>query len=198
MNGTGDHDDLLLSDDERLHALNVLGDHYAAGRLDSSEFYERSGDVASARTLGAVRGPFLGLPGGVPLDGTDGRIRKLTDDALPVPRPTAPPATEPASAEAELLSLRSRGSMVENLDWAIVGVTLITFLILQLVVGWDYAWIVWPSLVFTLSLPRMVLKYSDADEKTYEQLKKSDERARRKRLEEAAQRIRELEGRDGE
>ncbi|MFD1812531.1 DUF1707 SHOCT-like domain-containing protein [Rhodococcus gannanensis] len=196
MNGTGDHDDLLLSDDERLHALNVLGDHYAAGRLDSSEFYERSGDVASARTLGAVREPFLGLPGGVPLDATDGRIRKLTEDALPATWPSAPPATEPASAEAELQSLRSRGSLVENLDWAIVGVTLITFLILQLVVGWDYAWIVWPSLVLTLSLPRMLLKYSDADEKTYEQLKKSDERARRKRLEEAADRIRELEGRE--
>ncbi|HIW69543.1 MAG TPA: DUF1707 domain-containing protein, partial [Candidatus Dietzia merdigallinarum] len=39
--------DLLLSDAERLHALTALGDHYAAGRLDDSEFHARSGDVAA-------------------------------------------------------------------------------------------------------------------------------------------------------
>jgi len=194
MPGQGDHNDLLLSDDERLHALNVLGDHYAAGRLDSSEFYERSGAVASARTLGAIRESFLGLPGGLPLEQVDGYVRKVSDGAAPAVRDSAPtaPATTP---EAELLSLRSRGNLVESIDWLIVGVTLVTFLVLQIVVDWDYAWIVWPSLVVTLSVPRMILKYSDDDEKTYERLKKSDEKARRDRLEQAAQRIRELENR---
>ena len=48
-------DDLLLSDAERLHALTVLGDHYASGRLDDSQFHARSGDVAAARTLAQLR-----------------------------------------------------------------------------------------------------------------------------------------------
>ena len=70
-----------LSDDERMHALNALGDHYAAGRLDSTEFYDRSADVAAARTLGAVREPFRGLPGGLPLEQIDGHVRKVASTA---------------------------------------------------------------------------------------------------------------------
>lgn len=55
----------------------------------------------------------------------------------------------------------------------------------------------WPSLIVTLSVPRLILKYSDDDEKVYEELKKSEAAERKKRLEEASKRIRELEGRRG-
>ncbi|WFR73073.1 DUF1707 domain-containing protein [Prescottella defluvii] len=79
MSANPDPDDLLLSDDERLHALNAISEHYAAGRLDSSEFYDRSGAIASARTLDAMRDSFRGLPGGLPLDVIDGHIRKLAE-----------------------------------------------------------------------------------------------------------------------
>ena len=64
-------DDLLLSDAERLHALTVLGDHYASGRLDDSQFHARSGDVAAARTLAQLRDSFADLPGGTPLTSVD-------------------------------------------------------------------------------------------------------------------------------
>ena len=67
-------DDLLLSDAERLHALTVLGDHYASGRLDDSQFHARSGDVAAARTLAQLRDSFADLPGGTPLTSVDGMI----------------------------------------------------------------------------------------------------------------------------
>ncbi|MFZ2527335.1 MAG: DUF1707 domain-containing protein [Rhodococcus sp. (in: high G+C Gram-positive bacteria)] len=191
MTGDSEHDDLLLSDDERMHALNALGDHYAAGRLDSTEFYDRSADVAAARTLGAVREPFRGLPGGLPLEQIDGHVRKVASTA-PAVRDSLP-ASE--AAEAELASLRSRGNLVESLDWLIIGITLVVFLVLQIVVDWDYAWMVWPTLIVTLGAPRLFLHYSDDDEETYEELKKSDAKARRKRLGEAAERIRELENR---
>ncbi|MEU5842089.1 DUF1707 domain-containing protein [Rhodococcus sp. NPDC047139] len=197
MTENSDHQDLLLSDSERMHALNALGEHYAAGRLDSAEFYDRSGEISSARTLSALQPSFRGLPGGVPLEQVDGRIRIIADSSMPAVRGDTSPVTTTQSAEEELVSLRTRGNLVETLDWIIIGITLTTFLVLQRVVEWDYAWIVWPTLIVTLSVPRLILKYSDDDEKVYEQLKKSEAAARKKRLEEASKRIRELENRGG-
>ncbi|AEF41905.1 DUF1707 SHOCT-like domain-containing protein [Hoyosella subflava] len=192
-------DELLLSDDERLHALNVLSEHYAAGRLNVDEFYEQSSTVASARTLDGLRDSFRGLPGGVPLESVEGFIRKIQDsERLPAPKQHSDAAkvSPQLSAESEIASLKRRGNLVESLDWIIIGVTLVTFLILQFVLDFDYAWIVWPSLIFTLSIPRMILHYSDSDEEVYEELKEADAKERKKRLKKAAARIQELERRN--
>ena len=97
-----------------------------------------------------------------------------------------------AGTDADLEDLRKRGKLVESLDGMVIGLTLITFLVLQIVVDWQYAWMVWPTLVLTLGIPRLLLRYNDSDEKTYEQLKKSDEKARAERLRAANDRIREL------
>lgn len=195
MSTNPDPDDLRLSDDERMHALNVIGEHYAAGRLDASEFYDRSEAIASARTLDAMRDSFRGLPGGLPLAVTEGHVRKLPVGgdigSAGTGRPVASPGTR--SDESDLSALRKRGGLVESLDGVIFGVTLVAFLVLQLIVDWDYAWIVWPSLILTLSVPRMILKYSDADEEIYEELKEEEAKSRKKRLREAAERIHELE-----
>ena len=100
------------------------------------------------------------------------------------------PATR--DADADLEDLRRRGKLVESLDGVVIGLTLITFLVLQIVVDWQYAWMVWPSLVLTLGIPRLALRFTDSDEKTYEKLKKADEKAREERLRAATERIREL------
>lgn len=197
-------DDLLLSDAERLHALTVLGDHYASGRLDDSQFHARSGDVAAARTLAQLRDSFADLPGGTPLTSVDGMIVQSAtagggevalsssspSSLLPAPTGARTPATR--DADADLEDLRRRGKLVESLDGVVIGLTLITFLVLQIVVDWQYAWIVWPSLVLTLGIPRLALRFTDSDEKTYEKLKKADEKAREERLRAASERIREL------
>ncbi|MCT1711844.1 DUF1707 domain-containing protein [Dietzia cinnamea] len=197
-------DDLLLSDAERLHALTVLGDHYASGRLDDSQFHARSGDVAAARTLAQLRDSFTDLPGGTPLTSVDGMIVQSATAAggevalsssspsslVPAPTGARTPATR--DADADLEDLRRRGKLVESLDGVVIGLTLITFLVLQIVVDWQYAWIVWPSLVLTLGIPRLALRFTDSDEKTYEKLKKADEKAREERLRAASERIREL------
>lgn len=191
-------DDLLLSDAERLHALTALGDHYAAGRLDDPEFHARSGDVAAARTLSQLDGAFRDLPGGVPLTSVDGLIvRSATAGGGEMTVSSSsyssgPPTPALRDADADLADLRKRGKLVESLDGVVIGLTLITFLVLQIVVDWQYAWIVWPSLIVTLGLPRLVLRYSDSDEKTYEKIKKADQQAREDRLRAATERIREL------
>ncbi|MCY1658531.1 DUF1707 domain-containing protein [Dietzia sp. SL131] len=203
-----DPDDLLLSDSERLHALMALGDHYASGRLDDAEFHARSGDVAASRTLGQLRGSFVDLPGGTPLTSVDGMIvqsatatggelgvsssSSSTSSALSPGSPTGAGAPATRGTDADLEDLRRRGKLVESLDGVVIGLTLITFLVLQIIVDWQYAWMVWPSLVLTLGLPRLVLRYTDSDEKTYEKLKKADEKAREERLRAATERIREL------
>lgn len=197
-------DDLLLSDAERLHAPTVLGDHYASGRLDDSQFHARSGDVAAARTLAQLRDSFADLPGGTPLTSVDGMIVQSAtagggevalsssspSSLVPAPTGARTPATR--DADADLEDLRRRGKLVESLDGVVIGLTLITFLVLQIVVDWQYAWIVWPSLVLTLGIPRLALRFTDSDEKTYEKLKKADEKAREERLRAASERIREL------
>lgn len=201
--------DMLLSDAERLHALTALGSHYAEGRIDDSEFHARSGDVAAARTLSAVAPAFADLPGGSPLrlvdghivrsdtaaEGVDGRGVALSSSSGSSPTSSSPPpGGVPAhrDVDAELAELRRRGKMVESLDGVVVGMTLVAFLILQFVVGWSFAWIVWPSLALTLGVPRLILRYNDDDEKTYEKLKKADQKAREDRLRAANDRIREL------
>ncbi|WP_067660761.1 DUF1707 SHOCT-like domain-containing protein [Nocardia harenae] len=182
-----DGDDIRLSDSERLHALNVLGEHYAAGRLDNDEFYERSGAVAAGRTLAALREPFRGLPGGVPLREVNGAIERV-GETQPQPR-----AKEESTPAAELESLRHRGKVVETVDGVILGLTLVVFLVLQFAVDWSWAWLVWPSLAVTLSVPRLLYHFGDEDEKMYKELEKADAKSRRKRLEQAGARIRELE-----
>ena len=199
--------DLLLSDAERLHALTALGDHYAAGRLDDSEFHARSGDVAAARTLSQLRGSFHDLPGGMPLTSVDGMIVQsaIAADGVGaggVGASSSGASSSPVPAhrdvDAELAELRKRGKTIEALDGVVVGVTLVAFLILQFVVGWNFAWIVWPSLALTLGIPRLILRYNDDDEATYEKLKKADQKAREDRLRAANDRIRELgDGREG-
>lgn len=194
MTDDGKSNDVLLSDNERLHALNVLSNHYAAGRLDTAEFYDRSGAVSAARTLKDAAAPFAALPGGVPLRLDNGIVRKVDTEVggdVAVPH-------ESRSAENELESLIRRGRRIEALDGVILGVTLVSFLVLQFLVDWDFAWIVWPSLLLTLGLPRLLMEFSDEDEELYEELKESDKDARATRLREAAKRINELERGRGE
>src|SRR5690606_9917432 len=96
------------------------------------------------------------------------------------PAGAATPTTR--GTDADLEELRKRGSLVESLDGVVLGITLVTFLVLQIIVDWQYAWIVWPSLALTLGIPRLILRYTDSEEETYEKLKKADRKAREDRL----------------
>lgn len=189
-------EDLLLSDAERLHALTALGDHYATGRLDDPEFHARSGDVAAARTLAQLGQSFRGLPGGVPLQSVDGMIVHSATagggEMVPASSSNSPLTPATRDVDADLAEVRRKGKLVESMDGIVIGVTLVTFLILQFVVGWDFAWIVWPSLALTLGVPRLLLRYDDSDEETYEKIKEADQKAREDRLRAASDRIREL------
>ncbi len=57
-----DKADLRISDADRERAATVLREHYAAGRLDSSEFEERLEAVYAARTEGELDSQRADLP----------------------------------------------------------------------------------------------------------------------------------------
>lgn len=87
-----------IGDAEREQAQAMLGDHYAAGRLDHDEYTERLDRIWSART-GAELGPvFIDLPG------ASGPIGPARGAAYPFSTPAArrPVAARPRSSRPPL------------------------------------------------------------------------------------------------
>jgi hypothetical protein len=54
--------DLRVADEDRDHAITLLGQHAAAGRLSAEELEERSDQVLAARTHGELDAVFADLP----------------------------------------------------------------------------------------------------------------------------------------
>lgn len=54
--------DLRISDAERAEALTALGEHFAVGRLQLTEYDQRAAQVAAALTRGELRALFTDLP----------------------------------------------------------------------------------------------------------------------------------------
>jgi hypothetical protein len=71
--------EIRISDSEREDALEKLGEHMSAGRLDIDEYGERSAKVATAKTRGELLGLFGDLPEPKPAFGQP-------KGTLPVPR----------------------------------------------------------------------------------------------------------------
>lgn len=155
--------------------------HYSEGRLSKPEFDARSRAISEATTMADLEGLFTDLPGGLPIG----------SNSLPAVAFNPDEQAEADTALAEADELKKKGALVENLDWVIIGSTLLTFLALT-AAGFAYAWIVWPTLVLTLTVPRLLLKYSENDESIYETMKKDELKLRKQRLKEAKQRRKEL------
>ncbi|WP_370591489.1 DUF1707 SHOCT-like domain-containing protein [Saccharopolyspora montiporae] len=60
--------DLRIGDPERQAALRMLGEHMSVGRLDITEYEERSRSAAAARFRSELDGLFHDLPGPHPGD----------------------------------------------------------------------------------------------------------------------------------
>lgn len=170
---------LRLSDEDRLNAMNYLSTHFAEGRLTQNDFDSRCTSIASATTNSDLFPLFQDLPGGLPVD----------SKGLPESQDIA---KSEESDRRELESLKKRGNLIENLDWIIVGITLLAFLSLKFL-GVQQAWLVWPSLIVTLSLPRILLKYSDAEESNYEELKHVETRQFKEKIRRAHEQRRSIE-----
>ncbi|GAB2854460.1 DUF1707 SHOCT-like domain-containing protein [Lentzea nigeriaca] len=54
--------DIRIGDTERQQALQVLGEHMSAGRIDVDEYGERSAKITIAKTRGDLMALFYDLP----------------------------------------------------------------------------------------------------------------------------------------
>ncbi len=54
--------DIRIGDTERQQALQVLGEHMSAGRIDIEEYGERSAKITTAKTRGELMALFYDLP----------------------------------------------------------------------------------------------------------------------------------------
>ena len=63
-NGPVPGDGVRIGHEERQNAADDLAEHFAAGRLEQSEFEDRTGAVWQAKTLGELQPLFFDLPGG--------------------------------------------------------------------------------------------------------------------------------------
>lgn len=92
LNGYSDQQ-MRVSDAERQQVADTLAEHYAAGRLDQSEFDERVGRAMSAKTRADLAGlvddlPVSGPAGAYGANGANGarvRVRRHRNNRLLLP-----------------------------------------------------------------------------------------------------------------
>ncbi|MFI5606265.1 DUF1707 domain-containing protein [Amycolatopsis sp. NPDC051903] len=107
---------LRISDQERESALNALGEHMTAGRIDIDEYGERSARITAAKTRGELAELFADLPAPHPSYGGAPPAQP------PVPAPP-PPAGVPAPAPQTAVARPEGWSGGQRFTAAIVPLT---------------------------------------------------------------------------
>ena len=161
-------DEIRVGDAERSDALDRLGTLFADGYLDVSEFEERTGQAAVARTRG--------------------ELSKLFDD-LPA-EPVTLEKREPSEVELEEKLAAKRKLDIAIYTTLIGG--LAVFFVLQLGFDLDYAWVVYPVVGILVVAWYTVFDISDEEDEILEKLLEKERSDRAERLKLAAERRKEL------
>ncbi|MCO1581079.1 DUF1707 domain-containing protein [Crossiella sp. SN42] len=82
--------ELRISDHERSEALTALGEHFAVGRLQLTEYDQRAAQVAAALTRGELHALFSDLPEPHPRFDHLPAVVKASSGAVAVPDPRTP------------------------------------------------------------------------------------------------------------
>lgn len=117
-----------ISDDEREQALKALGQHFGNGRLDLSEFEERSDKAIASVTFQDLDDLFTDLP--LPHYNTGLAVRESNDPVL------ATPADTP---EARRKRVRKRLAGLEETAWTLAGLWIPISFIFFGGLGWQIA-----------------------------------------------------------
>jgi hypothetical protein len=97
---------IRIGDREREDAIEALGEHYAAGRLDLDEYGERTAKVTAARVRADIHALFTDLPEPHP--------------RLSAPSPPPPPAADTAPPAAPTQFRRRQvASATVGLTWLV-------------------------------------------------------------------------------
>lgn len=129
---------LRVSDGERNAAMDALGEHLSAGRLDVDEYGTRSAQLAAARTTADLRAPFADLPAPHP----PGLMATAAPAApMAVGRGYPGAGLTPAVGPVPAMPVRSRGQQIAA---AVAGGSGIIAVILFFALNgvWEQAWLV--------------------------------------------------------
>lgn len=149
---------IRLSDAERSRALEVLGAHFAEGRLTLPEFEERSSKAAAATTTSELATLFDDLPGGIPT------------------------LTESPVAATELASLKRKRDITRAAESSAGIIAFLLFLVLQFVFHFNYAWLPFLMIPMVLSGTRMFGGLSKEEEQLLKVLERKEVREKAKEL----------------
>ena len=105
-----------VGNEERTAALDRLGDHFAKGYLDLSEFEERTAQAAVARTRADLAALFGDMPGG----------------------------EETSISTPELDDMLVRKKKLDRALGVLWSLTMVLFFVGLFALGWDYFWVVFP------------------------------------------------------
>jgi hypothetical protein len=111
---------LRIGDAERERAQSLLGDHYAAGRLDHDEYTQRLDQIWAARTRAELDPVFVDLPG----------ERPVASAAYPFSTPASRRPTAPTRRRGPrlplpllvLLVVLGSIAVMTHLPWILIGV----------------------------------------------------------------------------
>ena len=111
---------LRIGDAERERAQSLLGDHYAAGRLDHDEYVERLDRIWAARTRAELDPVFVDLPGERPV--APAAYPFSTPASRRPTRPTRRRGPRPPLPLLVLLVVLGSIAVMTHLPWILVGV----------------------------------------------------------------------------
>ncbi|QYH19974.1 DUF1707 domain-containing protein [Corynebacterium aquatimens] len=161
-------DEIRVGDAERSDALDRLGTLFADGYLDVGEFEERTGQAAVARTRGELSMLFNDLP------------------AEPVALEKRTPS------EVELDEKLAAKRKMDTAIYTTLICGLAVYLVLQIGLDLDFAWVVWPMMGALAFAWYAVFDISDEEDEILEELLEKERSDRAERLKLAAERRKEL------
>jgi hypothetical protein len=129
-----------VGDQERNAALEALGEHLSAGRLDLDEYGERSAEVTTARTVADLEALFDDLPAPHPqLSGW--ALPAVRAGSSPVVGGSAPIPPQPFVPNAPVR--RSRGQTAAAVATGVSVPVALGLFFLLMGLGFGWAWIAW-------------------------------------------------------
>ena len=174
--------EMRIGNPERSRAIDLLSERFADGYLDMNEFEDRTGKASQATFKSELDALFTDLPASTPSGSASGANSGAESTHQ----------ISPIDAERELQEVRRKGKLVYAIDFVLWTGAIIIMLIGIFTHLTDNWWIVFPVAGIGSWASRAIIGLDDTDEEIYEKLEKQHKDERKKRIEQAIERKREL------
>jgi hypothetical protein len=130
--------DIRIGDTEREQALEALGEHMTAGRLDLEEYGERSAKITAAKTRGDLTALFTDLPEPRPTFGPSRPVvQPIFNEVEQQSQQVVPLARRLASAVVPLVSILAVLLFFATRTWVVFLLIPATVIVASAMLGED-------------------------------------------------------------